>query len=175
MLSGAANLRTIGLTALEIAVAMKHLHDKGVMHGDLCGGNVMLCSSDSNPHGFAAKVGDFGLVRIHNSTPADLHPVDQRLQNNAYGTITHMPPEVLRDGGAAFTPAADVYAWGVLLWEMLTGSRAWAGLAAPAVVCQVAVLGRGLAIPPKLPPLLQALLQRALSPDPQQRPNFAEI
>lgn len=31
-------------------------------------------------------------------------------------TITHQPPEVLLDGGAAFTPAADVYAWGVLLW-----------------------------------------------------------
>jgi hypothetical protein len=42
-------------------------------------------------------------------------------------TITHMPPEVLRDGGSAFTAAADVYAWGVLLWEMLTGGRGGGG------------------------------------------------
>lgn len=67
------------------------------------------------------------------------------------------------------------YAWGVLLWEMLTGSRAWAGMAAPAVVCQVAVLKRSLAIPKHLPKVLEDLLSRALSPKPRERPEFADI
>lgn len=151
---------------------------------DLCGGNVMLSKSATSPHGFTAKVGDFGLARINRDSStaaagaevaAAKHPVDQRLGSNEYGTITHMSPEVLLGGGAAFTPAADVYSWGVLLWEMLTGSRAYAGMAAPAVVCQVAVLKRGLAIPKKLPAALDDLLRRALSPEPQDRPSFAEV
>lgn len=76
---------------------------------DLCGGNVMLTKSSSNEHGFTAKVGDFGLARIDTgSKGSTIHPVEQRLADNAYGTITHQPPEVLLDGGAAFTPAADV-------------------------------------------------------------------
>ncbi|WIA42087.1 hypothetical protein OEZ86_009363 [Tetradesmus obliquus] len=181
---GAPQLRTIGLTALEIAVAMEHLHGQGILHGDLCGGNVMLSKSATSPHGFTAKVGDFGLARINRNSStaaagaevaAAKHPVDQRLGSNEYGTITHMSPEVLLGGGAAFTPAADVYSWGVLLWEMLTGSRAYAGMAAPAVVCQVAVLKRGLAIPKNLPAALDDLLRRALSPEPQDRPSFAEV
>lgn len=68
-----------------------------------------MTKSSSNEHGFTAKVGDFGLARINASgSGSAAHPVEQRLADNAYGTITHQPPEVLLDGGAAFTPAADV-------------------------------------------------------------------
>lgn len=57
---------------------------------DLCGGNVMLTSSSSAAHGFTAKVGDFGLVRTAAAAEGkgqqqQLHPVEQRLANNAYG------------------------------------------------------------------------------------------
>lgn len=59
---------------------------------DLCGGNVMLAASSSAPHGFTAKVGDFGLVRTAAAAAAAddsgdqmLHPVEQRLASNAYG------------------------------------------------------------------------------------------
>lgn len=58
---------------------------------------------------------------------------------------------------------------------MLTGSRAWAGLSAPSVVVQVAVLKRTLAIPQALPPVLKTLLTAALNPDPAQRPSFRVI
>eukprot|EP00878_Enallax_costatus_P032423 GHUV01035632.1.p1 GENE.GHUV01035632.1~~GHUV01035632.1.p1 ORF type:complete len:110 (+),score=30.70 GHUV01035632.1:293-622(+) len=58
---------------------------------------------------------------------------------------------------------------------MLTGTRAWAGMAAPAVVCQVAVLKRSLANPKNLPTVLSDLLSRALNPEPSDRPSFSEI
>ena len=54
---------------------------------DLSGGNVLLTSSSINPHGFQAKVGDFGLSREANASA--------RLAGNVYGTITHMAPEVM--------------------------------------------------------------------------------
>jgi serine/threonine protein kinase len=108
-LAGAPHLRVVALTALEVAAAMAHLHARRVMHGALCGGNVMLTASATNPHGFMARVGDFGLVRTCTGAGASAaaagggdagngsgaaaaaaaaaapHPVDQRLAVNAYG------------------------------------------------------------------------------------------
>ena len=54
---------------------------------DLSGGNVMLTSCSINPHGFQAKLGDFGLSRTANASA--------RVAGNVYGTITHMAPEVM--------------------------------------------------------------------------------
>ena len=43
-------------TAAQLAAACRYLHDQEVIHGDLCGGNVLLTSDDSQPHGFSCKV-----------------------------------------------------------------------------------------------------------------------
>ena len=57
------------------------------------------------------QVADFGLSRQSSSSTVD---------TDTYGTVTHMPPELLMEG--KLTKSADVYAFGVLLWEMYTGS-----------------------------------------------------
>lgn len=85
---------------------------------DLTGGNVLLTSSSDNPHGFCAKIGDFGLSRLMGNC--------SNVDTNTYGTLTHMPPEVVVSGQVS--AAADVYSFGVLLYEMIIGERAWAGL-----------------------------------------------
>jgi serine/threonine protein kinase len=59
----------------------------------------------------AWQVADFGLSRQSSSSTVD---------TDTYGTVTHMPPELLMEG--KLTKSADVYAFGVLLWEMYTGS-----------------------------------------------------
>lgn len=164
--AGATDLRQVGVTALEVAGAMAYLHERGVMHGDLCGGNVMLQSPPNGGPGFCAKVGDFGLCR-HLAGPAER----LRLAGDAYGTVTHVAPEVLLEGAA--TKASDVYSFGVMLHEMLTGARAWAGLSHAAIVLQVSAFGRQLAVPDGLPPALEQLLSSCLSRDPAARPGFA--
>jgi serine/threonine protein kinase len=63
-------------------------------------------------------VGDFGLARI-------LDPGEHQLLTRSCGTIGYMPLERIQDN--LFTKAADVYSFGVLCWEMLSGQRAWAG------------------------------------------------
>ena len=56
----------------------------------VCAGNVLLTSCNSTPHGFRAKVSDFGLARNLN--------IQSKIETRTYGTITHMPLELLCDG-----------------------------------------------------------------------------
>ena len=55
--------------------------------------------------------------------------VQTRVETRTYGTITHMAPEVLRANTAS--KAADVYSFGIILWEMAAGCRAWVGAPPP--------------------------------------------
>lgn len=83
-------LRTYRATAHEIAAALAYLHSQDLLHGDLTGGNILLASSgDADERGFCAKVADFGLSRTLGSEPVD---------TGTYGTVTHMPPELLTTG-----------------------------------------------------------------------------
>ena len=74
------------------------------MHGDLSGGNILLTSCTANPHGFSAKVSDFGLAR-------DLD-VLSKIETKTTGTVTHMAPEVLP--GRACGP------WQLRDWEAVS-------------------------------------------------------
>ncbi len=82
-------LRTYRATAHEIAAALAYLHSQDLLHGDLTGGNILLASTDADERGFCAKVADFGLSRTLGSEPVD---------TGTYGTVTHMPPELLTTG-----------------------------------------------------------------------------
>ncbi len=142
---------------------------------DLSGGNILLRTSASNPHGFSAVVSDFGLCCNKASESRSSHDSKRSgSPSSMCGTITHAAPEVLLAGAATCTPAADVYAFGVLLWEMLSGQAAWAGLRAAQVVFQVVVLKQGLPSPSGLPAALSSLLSCCLAQQAQDRCSFEE-
>ena len=71
--------------------------------------------------------------------------------------------------------AADVYSFGVLLWEMLTSNRAWAGLQQARIMCLVGMMQQRLAIPEGLPQDLASLLSECLDTEPFARPTFAQV
>lgn len=71
--------------------------------------------------------------------------------------------------------AVDVYSFGVLLWQMLSSSRAWAGMSHAAVVHAVCVAQTQLRFPPDAPEGLVQLASACLNPDPTHRPSFAEM
>ena len=91
----------------QVATALDHAHDRGVLHGGLTPSNILV---DTNGH---AKVVDFGLGRAARSLPA---PAAEQPIDAAY-----LAPEVLQ--GRAATSASDVYSLGVIAFEMLTGRR----------------------------------------------------
>ncbi len=86
---------------------------------------------------------DFGLSRIY-SDPK---------QTATQGTITHMPPELVRKG--VTHKSADVWAFGVLLWEMYSGQRAWAGMSYTQVMQAVGYEQRGPEWPDQAPTSLK--------------------
>eukprot|EP00208_Stichococcus_sp_RCC1054_P003857 CAMPEP_0206143306 /NCGR_PEP_ID=MMETSP1473-20131121/20046_1 /ASSEMBLY_ACC=CAM_ASM_001109 /TAXON_ID=1461547 /ORGANISM="Stichococcus sp, Strain RCC1054" /LENGTH=721 /DNA_ID=CAMNT_0053538645 /DNA_START=222 /DNA_END=2387 /DNA_ORIENTATION=+ len=164
---GYPNYQTVLLTARDIASAMEYLHACEIIHGDLCGGNVLLTTSKSSPHGFTVKVADFGLARSLE--------FQARVQTATYGTVTHMPPELLTKG--KLSKAADVYAFGILVWEMVTGTRAWAGMSHTQVLSAVGFNKERVHFPtgPGYDQDVAALATACLLEVPEQRPTFTQI
>ncbi|KIZ03647.1 Mitogen-activated protein kinase kinase kinase [Monoraphidium neglectum] len=163
------DLLAVLITAREIASAMLYLHSVGVVHGDLSAYNVLLTSASPDAalaaRGFTAKVSDFGLARV----------MDQgsRIETATYGTLTHMAPEVLEHG--IVSKAADVYSFGVLLWQMCVGSRPWAGMSHAAVVRAVVQERRSLELGSETPEGVALLAGACMARDPNERPSFREV
>src|SRR5262249_10859685 len=102
--------------ATEIADALSHAHRHGVVHGDLKPGNVIVTDS-------GAALVDFGLAK----RPSDSRPM--------IGTLPYMSPEQIT--GAGVDPRADIWAFGALLYEMLSGRRAFGGATDSEIVARI--------------------------------------
>ncbi|GLC36181.1 hypothetical protein PLESTF_001471200 [Pleodorina starrii] len=168
-LQGGPNLAAVLATAREVASALAYLHAANVVHGDLSGWNVMLCSSGTaaaeGGRGFVAKVADFGLSRTLE--------IRSKMQTANYGTLSHMPPELVLHG--TVSRAVDVYSFGVLLWQMYTGSRPWAGLTHSQIIMLIGSGEARLVFPPNTPRSYEALMRSCTDRDPDQRPPFTEV
>ena len=141
--------------------AVAHAHAAGVLHRDLKPANVLFDAEGR------ALLTDFGLAKDSGST-LNLTREGQRI-----GTPLYMAPELLR-AGAPYGPPADVYAFGVLMWEVLTRELPFGGMGAGAI--RAAVLGgERPAVPLSCPTALGELMQACWSEDPGQRPDAATL
>jgi serine/threonine protein kinase len=102
------------LCLLDIARGLEYLHSCSIVHGDLKPQNVMLKTAAADRRGFVCKLGDFGLSRM-------LQETETHVNTGSYGTVTHAAPELLSEG--RLTKSSDVFAFGMLLWELVTGDR----------------------------------------------------
>jgi hypothetical protein len=104
--------------ARDVASGMAYLHSLSICHGDLKCENVLLARGVPEPvqpvqqDAVTAKISDFGLSRAMGSAVS-------HLSTNTVGTVTHMPPELLCSG--QLRPAADVYSFGIMLWQVRQG------------------------------------------------------
>ncbi len=117
--------------ALGLLDALAACHDRGVVHRDLKPGNVML----DEAAGDVAKLIDFGLAKVpvaavprSSSVDDDGPATDENLTTRGivFGTVAYMAPETA-EGMAAVGPASDLYALGVILYEMLAGKHPFEG------------------------------------------------
>ncbi|KAI8472513.1 MAG: kinase-like domain-containing protein [Monoraphidium minutum] len=152
-------------TAADVARAMVHLHRQQIIHSDLKARNVLLKSDGGDGRGLVAKVADFGLaVRIDN---LGTHVSEFQ------GTATHIAPEVHLQ--ARVSKAADVYAFGVTLWELYTGGHAYADVPPALLGHRVAVQGARPGFASTTPREYLDLVDSCWDADPTKRPTFEAV
>ncbi len=158
------------LIAYQIAEALHAAHDKGITHRDLKPANVAL-TLDGN-----VKVLDFGLARLDGAggtsagaeSPTVLSPALMTSAGMIMGTAAYMSPEQAK--GRVADKRSDVWAFGCVLYEMLTGTRAFAGENVPETLALVLTREPDwLALPSDVPTVVRTLLEGCLAKDPRKR------
>lgn len=148
--------RAAAVIAKEVALALEHSHERGIIHRDLKPGNVMILADGQ------IKIMDFGIA--HNR---DLSGITQ--PDSFIGTLEYAAPQQIESVQA--TESNDLYAVGVILYEMLTGTRApniWARLKAEHPSPSRIV--------PDTPPALDRIVAKLLARSPDDRyPNATDL
>lgn len=161
----------------DVGSAVNYLHAMDVVHGDLSSSNVMLtypgtadspvtATSASAGGSFVCKVCDFGLARV-------LEEGITELLTSQIGTISHMPPELIKIDEKRLTKKADIYSIGILLYELVLGDIPYRGLTLPQVVLRVARDAK-LEFPPASDKLTK-IFQVCTEIDAAQRPRAEEV
>jgi eukaryotic-like serine/threonine-protein kinase len=147
-----------GRIAAEIAAGLAHAHGRGVVHRDLKPANVLFDSEGR------AKIADFGIARVGGATGLTQ-------AGTVLGTAAYISPEQAR--GDPATPASDVYAFGVILFRMLTGRLPFESTDG----LELVAMHRDLPAPPvserrpDAPPVLESVAAAALAKSPADRPR----
>ncbi|HLH06286.1 MAG TPA: protein kinase, partial [Terriglobales bacterium] len=167
---GPLPLETALKTAAEIAEALDRAHRAGIVHRDLKPGNIMLTKT-------GAKLLDFGLAKpAATGTLLDSQAVTEATQTSALtsqgvllGTFQYMSPEQIE--GREADVRSDIFSFGAVLYEMVTGQRAFGGSTPASVIAAVLTAKPKpiLGIQPLTPPALDRLVWTCLEKDPELR------
>ncbi|PKU77395.1 serine/threonine-protein kinase STY17 isoform X1 [Dendrobium catenatum] len=143
--------------AIDVSNGMNYLHQNNIIHRDLKTANLLM---DENE----VKIADFGVARFKTQSG---------IMTAETGTYRWMAPEVIEH--RPYDHKADVYSFGILMWELLTGKLPYEFLSP--LQAAVGVLRAGLRpiIPKNTNPKLAALLEKCWQKDPALRPDFSEI
>jgi eukaryotic-like serine/threonine-protein kinase len=149
-----------GRIASEVRQALEHAHSHGIIHRDLKPGNIWLTRDGT------AKLGDFGLaIAVDRSRLT--------VEGMMVGTVAYMAPEQAL--GRQPDARSDLYSWGCVLYEMVTGRPPFLGDDAVAIISQH--INTAAVAPtwhnPEVPRALESLILRCLAKNPDERPESA--
>ncbi len=148
--------------AREIASALESAHRNNLVHCDIKPHNILVMSDGH------VKVTDFGIARAVTSST-------MTYSGNVIGSVHYFSPEQAK--GTVITTKSDVYSLGVVMYEMLTGQLPFNGETTVSIALKhlqdEPVPPRQLV--PSIPPVLEAIVQKAMSKDPMERPSSTEL
>ncbi len=154
------NYRILASVVVQTCSALEYAHKMGIVHRDIKPANIMVMD------GFKVKVMDFGIAHFESSSMTQT--------GVAMGTPNYISPEQLK--GKEVSPSSDIFSLGVVLYEMLTHRRPFTGENISALVYKILNEEPTPAstIDPKVPPLFDMILRKALAKEPQERYRSAK-
>ncbi|KDP43823.1 hypothetical protein JCGZ_23031 [Jatropha curcas] len=152
------------IIAMDAAFGMEYLHGKNIVHFDLKCENLLVNMRD--PQRPVCKIGDLGLSKVKQHT---------LVSGGVRGTLPWMAPELLSGKSHMVTEKIDVYSFGIVMWELLTGEEPYAGMHCASIIGGIVNNSLRPEIPTWCDPEWKALMGSCWASDPAERPSFAEI
>lgn len=149
--------------AVDVAEALAVVHARGIVHRDVKPSNILLSPSPIATREFDARLTDFGIATMQGGARLTA-------TGTVLGTAAYLSPEQAL--GGRVTPAADVYALGLVLLEMITGMREFPG---PALEALSARILRDPVMPAEVHPRWAALLTTMTAREPEDRPATEQV
>ena len=165
------------LIFLDACLGLKNAHSKDIVHRDIKPGNILMSKRAE------LKLADFGIASDEKdefeepkkTVDSDKTVVSTKNSSitqagSTLGTPAYMSPEQLMDSSSVDV-RADIYSMGVMLYEMVTGSKPYAGDMSPETIAKIK---KGKYIPPQkivknLPPVVKTLIRKMMKPEPEKR------
>ncbi|KAH7315069.1 hypothetical protein KP509_21G032400 [Ceratopteris richardii] len=151
------------LIAMDAAFGMEYLHSKKIVHFDLKSENLLVNMRD--PHRPICKVGDFGLSKVKHQT---------LVSGGVRGTLPWIAPELL-SGKGLVTEKVDVYSFGIVMWELLTGEEPYANMHCGTIIGGIVHNNLRPTTPSWCDPSWKQLMERCWSANPADRPDFTAV
>ncbi|XP_068652736.1 RAF-like serine/threonine-protein kinase PRAF [Aristolochia californica] len=152
------------LIAMDVAFGMEYLHGKNIVHFDLKSDNLLVNLRD--PQHPICKVGDLGLSKVKCQT---------LISGGVRGTLPWMAPELLNGSSSLVSDKVDVFSFGIVMWELLTGEEPFADLHYGAIIGGIVSNTLRPPVPESCDPEWKSLMEKCWAAEPSERPSFKEI
>ncbi|KAI4377243.1 hypothetical protein MLD38_014907 [Melastoma candidum] len=152
------------ILAMDSAFGMEYLHGKNIVHFDLKCENLLVNMRD--PQRPVCKIGDLGLSKVKQHT---------LVSGGVRGTLPWMAPELLSGKTSMVSEKIDVYSFGIVMWELLTGDEPYADMHCASIIGGIINDSLRPQIPSWCDPEWRSLMESCWASDPAERPSFSEI